>query len=347
VDVQVPTVVAGADPRPAKIWRTRRRQERRHPGPGTLAGVTPLSIALVTDGTDPHTAMMLRAAGAHVTGLLGPEPFESLAWSAASDVQRAYVDLQAVLSDEVEAVCIDLAPPGSDALLSAAVHGGMDVLLASPRYGSSELLGRHTAQATEADVAHCVAFDTRAWPSARFVENNLASVGQTSQITVLGCPSGDVGRAEIVDLVMRWCADVIAVCAHPGTMPADQLGPGAPVTLALLTETGATALVSEQDDAALAQMHVTVVGTTGRYVLRGSKVQHQDGGGITSLPMPPMPGGRRPGLLAAVHELAHEAGFGAPPSTAPHGATLRDLLAVARVLEAAETSARYGGWIEL
>nr|MDT0664000.1 Gfo/Idh/MocA family oxidoreductase [Micromonospora sp. DSM 115978] len=138
----VPQLVAARDPSVALTWRSdRRRARRRDPE-------LPLAVALATDGADSRTASVLRDAGVDVVGLLAPEPLESLAWAAEADAPRAYGDLTSMLSDEVEAVCVETGPPGSDVIALRAAEAGLHVLLARPGTADDAVL-REVADVAE------------------------------------------------------------------------------------------------------------------------------------------------------------------------------------------------------
>jgi predicted dehydrogenase len=334
----VPQLVAARDPADALVWRERRRNSRRRDPE------LPLAVALATDGADSQTAFVLRDAGVEVVGLLAPEPLESLAWAAEAGAPRAYGDLVSMLSDEVEAVCVETGPPGSDVVALRAAEVGLHVLLARPATADSEVLREVADVAEDRGIAHVVALDGRAWPAAGHVQARIGSLGRLSQVTVLGAPSGSVGRTEVVDLVSRWCGDLLAVCADPDAMPALELTSTAPVTLALLTTSGATVLVNERMGGRFDTAVVTVCGDAGRIVVEGRRVRRQDQSGLREFMTPVVPA-ERPGLVEATYDLVRVAELG--DSDLVRGATFYDLLVVTQILEAADRSRRYGGWVEL
>ncbi len=301
-------------------------------------------MALVTDGSDSRTASVLREAGVDVVGLLAPEPLESLAWAAEAGVPRAYSELFALLSDDVEAVCVEMSPPGSDMVARYAAAAGLHVLLASPATADTAALRAVADLAEEADLAHVVALDGRAWPAAWHVKASVAGLGRITQVTVLGAPSGPVGRTEVVDLALRWCGEVLAVCADPDQMPALRLTATAPVTLALLTASGATVLVNERMGGRLDTAMITVCGDDGRIVVEGRRVRRQDAGGVREVWTPRVPT-ERPGLVEATYDVVRVTELG--DSDLVRGATFHDLLSATRLLVAAEVSRRNGGWVEL
>jgi predicted dehydrogenase len=334
----VPELVGPRDPTVALDWRERRRAMRlRDPQ-------LPLATALVTDGSERLTATLLRESGLDVVGLLAPEPLESLAWAADAGAPRAYGDLAALLSDDVEAVCVELAPPASDLIAQRAAEAGLHVLLVRAVTGDPEALRAVADVAEDADLAHVVAFDDRAWPAAWHVQAQIPTLGRLTQLTVVGAPSGPLGRAEILDLAVRWCGEVLAVCADPAGMPARLLTSGAPVTLALLTASGATVLIHERMGATLADATFTLCGEDGRIVVEGRRVRRADQEGVRTIWMP-APVSNRPGLVEATYDLVRAVELNDPAMV--RGATVHDLLAVTRLQDAARRSHASGGWVEL
>jgi hypothetical protein len=334
----VPELVVPRDPLPAQSWREGQRAARR------LGQQLPITAALVTDGSERMTASVLREAGLDVVGLLAPEPLESLAWAAEAGAPRAYGDLGALLSDNLEAVCIELAPPASDLVARRAAEAGLHVLLVRAATGDPAALRAVADAAEEADLTHVVAFDDRAWPAALHVQTEVPTLGRLTQMTVLGAPSGPLGRAEILDLTARWCGDVLAVCADPAGMPARLLTPTAPVTLALLTASGATVLVHEQMGGRLATATFTLCGQAGRMVVEGRQVRRADHDGVRTVWMPEQVS-ERPGLVEATCDLVRGVELDDPAMV--RGATVHDLLTVTRLQDAARRSRDGGGWVEL
>ena len=334
----VPELVVQGDPLAAQAWRERRRAERRHDRR------VPVAAALITDGSERLTASVLRDAGLDVVGLLAPEPLESLAWAAEAGAPRAYSDLGALLSDRLEAVCVELAPPASDLVAQRAAEAGLHVLLVRAVCDDPAALRAVADVAEDADLAHVVAFEDRAWPSAPHVAASVPTLGRLTQMTVVGAPSGRLGRAEILDLTARWCGDVLAVCADPASMPARQLTAAAPVTLALLTTSGATVLVHERMGGRLTEATFTLCGEEGRIVVEGTRIRQAGQGGVHTVWMP-APAAGRPALAEATSDLVHAVGLGDPAMV--RGATVHDLLTVTRLQDAARRSREGGGWVEL
>ncbi len=336
--VTVPELVVPGVLAEAIDWRERRRRVRRA-SPGL-----PVTMALVTDGRFTSTAALLRAAGVEVVGLLAPEPLESLAWAAEAEVPRAYAELVSLLSDKVECVCVEMEPPASDVIARHASEAGLHVLLARPHTADPEAVRAVADVAEDADLAHVVALDSRAWPAASHAVASVPTLGEIRQVTLLGAPAGETGRAEVVDLAMRWSGDVVAVCADPASMPADRLAPTAPVTLALLMSSGATVLVNELAGGELDTAVITLAGSRARVVVAGRTVRRQDEDGVREWSLGE-PSGPRPGLVEATHDVLRATG----PDDAGlvRGATFHDLITLAKVLGAAELSQAAGGWIEL
>ncbi len=334
----LPELVPPRDPALSASWRELRRLVRRREPD------LPLAMALVTDGSDSTTAEVLRNAGVAVVGLLAPEPLESLAWAAEAGVPRAYADLLALLSDDIEAVCVEMPPPGSDIVARRAAEIGLHVLLAGPATAEAETLRAVADLAEEADLAHVVALDGRAWPAATHVAATVPSLGRLTQMTVVGAPTGPTGRVEIIDLTMRWCGEILAVCADPAAMPAPTLAPDAPVTLALLSASGATVLINERMGGNLGTATITVCGESGRIVVQGHRVRRQDDTGVHDLLMPTPPTAR-PGLMEASYDVVRATEL--DDARLVRGATFHDLLTANRLIAAARTSHQRGGWIEL
>jgi hypothetical protein len=289
------------------------------------------------------------AAGAELVGLLAPEPLESLAWAAAAGARKAYPDLASLLADEVEVLCVDLDLATGGAIARAGVHAGLNVLLNRPGAVDGAVVHQLIEGSQNFDVAVTAALTVRAWPSLRPVAGLVGGLGALRQVTVVGWPIGRAHRAELVDLVRQLCGDVLAVCASPLCMPAADLRPGEPVTLALLTGSGATVLAAERPVRDVTGAAVTMVGTDGRLMFGPEFVRRQDARGVASSTIGDDAG---PSPLAvALDELVEGAG-GATTSGAGEGsligtaATIGDLLAAARVLELAAASYDTGGWLE-
>ncbi len=176
------------------------------------------------------------------------------------------------------------------------------------------------------------------------MQASVSSLGRITQVTVLAAPAGPSGRAEIIDLVGRWCGEVIAVCAHPAAMPAASLAADAPVTLALLSSNGATVLVNERPGGRLDTATITICGTDGRIVVQGRRVLRQDWDGTRDLLMRDVPG-VRPGLVEATYDVVRVTELN--DSALVRGATFYDLLTIARLLASADVSRAGGGWVEL
>lgn len=317
------------------------------------------SFAVVTDGADRDIVRVLRAAGADVVGLLGPDPFDSLAWAAADDVARCYADLGDLLRERTDAVCIADAGRAAVHVTRAALRAGRHVLLAHPVAVDRELL----EVADDGMLLTAVALRTRAWPGAAAVVAHLPDLAQIRQVTVLGWPRGE--RLELVDVLRRWCGDVAAVCASAAAMPARDLA-GSPVTLALLMTNGATVLVAEHESHSNdpARAVITLIGTAGRILMSEGRLLHQAAGGGAPSPEGPLPSAGHPlaEAAAALLRVLRDEPVGTGPlwprdrtpgtrarnsNDSPPAASLRDVLIAEQVLVAAEASSAAGGWEEL
>jgi predicted dehydrogenase len=314
------------------------------------------TFAVVTDGVDRDIVPVLRDAGAQVVGLLGPDPFDSMAWAAADDVERCYPELADLLQDSTDAVCVADAGLSAVHVTRAVLRAGRHVLLSAPLSVDRDLL----ELADEAMLVTAVALRTRAWPAAAAVAAHLPDLADIRQVTVLGWPRND--RLELVDVLRRWCGDVAAVCASPEAMPARDLA-GSPVTLSLLMNNGATVLVAEHDahTADPTRAVITLIGTAGRLLMTEGQLLHQAVGGGAPSPEGPLPQARHPlGVAAAaflrvLREESLSAGLAGPRERTvgtvgtedTAAASLRDVLIAEQVLVAAEASQAAGGWEEL
>jgi hypothetical protein len=137
--------------------------------------------------------------------------------------------------------------------------------------------------------------------------------------------------------VLRLCGEVIAVCASASAMPAHELSADAPVTLALLTSSGATVLASESPRSAYESAQLTFVGSKGRVVISQRELRLSDLSGVRELP-----------VAAPAHpvRLAAEGLRDELSGMRSAAAGLGDLLAVARVIELAARSYECDGWVE-
>jgi hypothetical protein len=343
-DVDVPELASRGDRVEADRWRDDRRAARS--AFGRSAGRP--RVALATDGKVASTGAALVAAGAELVGLLAPEPLESLAWAAAAGAPKAYPDLQSLLADEVEVLCVDLDLPSGGAIARAGVHAGLNVLLNRPGPVDPPVVRELLEGAQNFDVAVTASVAVRAWPSLPTVAGLLGGLGALRQVTLVGWPIGRAFRAELVDLVRQLCGDVLAVCAAPGSMPAADLRAGEPVTLALLTASGATVLAAERPVPDAAGAAVTMVGTDGRLMFGPDFVRRQDARGVAASSIPD--DGTPSPLGVALSELVEGASEPSAPargsSLVGRAATIGDLLAAARVLELAAASFDTGGWLE-
>jgi predicted dehydrogenase len=337
--VDVPELAARGDRAAADRWRESRRVARAGPVAGSVG---PLAVALATDGRSAETGRRIADAGADLVGLLAPEPLESLAWAAAAGARHAYPDLRSLLADEVEALCVDLDGPVGHAVARGAVHAGLHVVLTRPEADDPVQLRELVEGAQNFEVDVVAALAVRAWPTLRHAIAMVPALGALQQVTVVGWPIGRASRLELVDLVRQLCGDVLAVCAAPAAMPAADLRPGEPVTLALLTGSGATVLVAERPVPDASSAVVTVVGTDGRLVLGSDFLRRQDARGVAASSVPE--GAEETSLAVALGGLD-----GSLSSERRNGAaaTVGDVLAAARVLDVAAGSWDSGTWLEI
>jgi hypothetical protein len=190
------------------------------------------------------------------------------------------------------------------------------------------------------DAADAAVGLVRRWePWAQVVSAALPLAGGPPvQMTVRGWPRGAQEAAELVDLVSAWCGHVAAVVAAPAPLPADELPDGARVAWTMLTDSGATVLVSHEGEQPLVRLSFA----TARLEAGPAGARWQGG---ADLPLPPpsgwAPPGVAPGLVATCAALAAATGGRDVDATSwPWPADLGDLLVAARVLEALRTSAR-------
>lgn len=308
------------------------------------AGTSP-TIAIAGD-VDPAP---LRRAGWQLRGALSNLPYDNRLDAAT------YVDPGELLADtRLDAVAVD----GEDrelALLLPQLRGsGLLLLLPTAAPQDAELV-RAVREVPDAADA-CVGLLRRWQPWALTVAAALpVASGAPVQVTVRGWPRGRQAAAELVDLIVSWCGEVVAVVAAPGPLPAAQLPttgsePDAPVAWALLTGCGATVLVSHEGG----PERVRLSFATARLVAGPTGVRWEGGAELPLLQppswMPPSVGRDAPrpdapspdiGLVATAAALRHAVGGGEVPAQQwPWAADLGDLLVVSRVLSALRASAR-------
>ncbi|HWG93816.1 MAG TPA: hypothetical protein VNU66_06280 [Mycobacteriales bacterium] len=223
--------------------------------------------------------------------------------------------------------------PELAALVPRLREAGLRVLLPAPAPLEPDPLRR--ARAVDGP-ATAVGLVERWEPWARTVAAAVPLAGPVLQVTVRGWPRGAEAAAELVDLVGRWCGEVVAVVAAGGALPAARLPDGEAVAWAVLTGGGATVLVSHEGPGPAVRL--SSAGARLEASPRGVRWAGGDPLPLQPLPawVPPAPRGVRAGLVAAAAGLARDdAG----------AAELGDLLVAAQVLAALRDSARTGALV--
>ena len=310
------------------------------------------TIALVTDRPDAPLLGLLTSAGWSVTGVLTADVFDGLLWAAQTPgIRRNYHDLTELLCDaDLDACCLALPSAGLGPTLIASLQAGLHTLLPEPAELGADLIRRALEAAEDSGAEHAVAMQQR-WraPVARVARAlDSGELGPPAQLTVRGWPTGAAPTAELLDVVTRWCGDVVAVCASPDELPARELPGGATVRWALLTSSGATVLVAH-DGAGAPLMRLSC--PQGRV-----EVEAGPGDGTLELPFPvPEPPvepttARTDGLRSTASRLAEAVlrseAVATPYDGWPWPSTLRDLFVVERIREALRSSAAERRWVE-
>lgn len=268
---------------------------------------------------------LLRAAGWALRGVLSTDPYIDRLDAAA------YVEPAEVLADPLlDAVAVDGEDRDLARLLPELRGSGLLLLLPTAAPLDPELV--RAARAVP-DAADCVVgLVARYEPWAQVVAAALPLAGAPPvQVTVRGWPHGRQAAAELVDLVGSWCGEVVSAAAAPAPLPATELPGGAAVSWALLTASGATALVSHEGAEPLVRLSFPAA----RLEAGPTGVRWEGGAEL------PLPSAGRPGLVEAAAALAAATGGrDVVTDSWPWPADLGDLLVVARVLEALRTSAR-------
>jgi hypothetical protein len=303
--------------------------------PGDLARQARLSRAAGSPGTlvvvgdvDPAP---LRVAGWSLRGVLSLDPYADRLDAAA------YVDPAEVCDDAVvDAVALDGAERELAVLLPQLRASGLLVLLPTADPQDVELVRAARAVPDAADA--CVGLLRRFEPWAVAVAAALPLAGAPPvQMTVRGWPRGRQAAAELVDLTAAWCGTVVAVVAAPAVLPAPELPGGAAVSWALLTDSGATVLVSHVGG----PEQVRLSFPTARLVAGPDGVRWEGGAALAPAPVdrggPDRPDRRAVACAAAL--LRAVGGGDVGTEQWPWPADLGDLLVVSRVLEALRTSA--------
>jgi hypothetical protein len=320
-----------ADLEAATQWRDERRLQREE------GEFFPLQLALVTDGADRALADNVRAGGGDVIGLLAPDALESLVWAAEAQAQHGYSALDALAADAVDVACLDLPIAEACRVGTSLLAEGLNIVLARSQTPDRESIrGMLDAAATGNSLA-AAGLRTRGWGSIAEAVRLVPQLGLLSQVTVVGWPSGREARAELCDVVRRLCGEVLAVSGSSEVMPARELSPTDPVTLALLTAQGATVLASESPLRSYETMQITIVGAKGRIVVEHRDLRISDVSGVRDLTFgePTHP------VRVAVEGLRDELCGGTSGA-----AGLGDLLAAARIVEMAAESYETDSWVE-
>jgi hypothetical protein len=313
----------------AATWRAERQQLREEGDDG------PLKLAVVTDGSDRGLGEAVRAGGGHIVGLLAPDPLESLAWAAEVGAPYGYSALEALRGDEIEGAVLDLGLDEATQVAELLLEEGAGVVFARPEVPRREGARALLQAVAMSNAPATVALRTRAWESATAAVRLAPDLAPFSQVTVAHWPASRAARAELCDLVRRLCGDIGGVCAALGLMPAPELAPGLPVTLAFVTEELTTIMVNESPRAVLGDAQLTFIGAHGRMVLGQRGLTVSDVSGVREIKLRPSPDP----VSFAVAALQRE--FGGAPHAA---AGLGDALATARVLEVAAESYELGTW---
>ena len=312
----------------------------------------PPSIAVVSDRPEAPLVGLLTAAGWSVTGLLASDVFDGLLWAAQTPgVVRNYLDLGELLADpDLDACCLALPPSGLGSVLVTTLQGGLHTLLPEPAELGADTVRRALEAAEDSGAEHAVAMQQR-WrlPVARVTRAlDSGELGTPAQLTVRGWPTGAAPTAELLDVVTRWCGDVVAVCATPGELPARELPGGATVRWALLTASGATVLVAHDGAGApllrlsCPEGRVEIEAGPGDGTMLGPIAAPELSAEATTL--------RTDGLRSTASRLAEAVmrseAVAAPYDGWPWPSTLRDLFVVERIREALRSSAAERRWVE-
>jgi hypothetical protein len=320
-----------ADRAAAEQWRDERRLLREE------GDAQPLQLALITDGSDRGLADAARAGGADVVGLLAPDALESLVWAAEAQADHGYSALDALAADAVEAACLDLPLAEACRVGGLLLEDGVSVVLARPELPDRAEARALLDAASIGNASATISLRTRPWSALSSAAALVPSIGPLTQVTVKQWPAGRAARAELCDLVRRLCGDVLAVCASAAAMPAHELAPAAPVTLALLTADGTTVLVNESPRVGFGDAQLTLVGAQGRMVLTQRRLTISDTAGIREVALAPSPDPVRLAIEGLRYDLA---------GMSSAAAGLGDVLAAARLLELAAQSYERDTWAE-
>lgn len=299
--------------------------------------VQPLQLALVTDGSDRGLAAAVRACGADVVGLLAPDALESLVWAAEAQADHGYAALDVLAADAVDGACLDLPLGEACRVAALLLADAVSIVLARPEIPDRPQVQTLLDAAGTGNATATLALRTRAWNAIDHAERLTPALGPLPQLTVLGWPVGRAARAELIDVVRRLSGEIVAVCASAAAMPAPELAPAAPVTLAMLTAVGTTVLVNETPHGSFHAAQLTLIGSDGRLVVGQRRLRVADTEGVRDIAVSAPGDPVRVATTGLRDELAgwrHQA------------AGLGDVLAAARVLELAARSYEEDAWVE-
>ena len=206
------------------------------PGPGrsTSPRLARPTIALVTDQPDAPLLGLLTSAGWSVTGRVHRRRLRRAAVGRA-DARASRATTSTCPSCSATPTSTRAAwrcrRPTCGSTLVATLQAGLHTLLPEPAELGADAVRRALEAAEDSGAEHAVAMQQR-WraPVARVARAlDSGELGPPAQLTVRGWPTGAAPTAELLDVVTRWCGDVVAVCATPDELPARELPGGATV----------------------------------------------------------------------------------------------------------------------
>lgn len=269
-------------------------------------------------------------AGWQVLGRLPATPYDD------PHDAPSFLDITEVLGDDrLDAVALDRSLADH---LPRLREAGLAVLLPEPWALPAEVLRQAAAMSAGPQVAVALRSRWQAWTQAVTAAAPLG--GTPAQLTVRGWPRGEQAAAELVDLATTWCGEVLITFADR-TVPAPAMPDGPVITWSLLTDSGATVLVSHQGGLGI---RLTLAG--GRIEAEPSSVRWQAG---ACLPMPTAPDplvataqALRSGICRDQVDPHQVDPRHVPPPSWPCPGTLADLLRISNVLAALRRSASTG-----